>query len=85
MQSYLHSRGAILLHHSLHTQTFQANSRSIDFHLGGGALGNLGIFFAVAYAVIVPTVPWIYPAFIRQEPAAIDNVTVAPIGAESHT
>jgi hypothetical protein len=36
----------------------QANARSIDSHLGGGALGHLGIIVSVAaYAIVAPTHP----------------------------
>jgi hypothetical protein len=34
----------------------QANARAIDTHLGGGALGHLGLFVSdAAYAIIAPT------------------------------
>jgi hypothetical protein len=34
----------------------QANARAIDTHLGGGALGHLGLIFSDAsYAMVAPT------------------------------
>jgi hypothetical protein len=44
--------------HAIH-KLLQANSRSIDSHLGGGALGHLGLIVSVAaYVIVAPAHPW---------------------------
>jgi hypothetical protein len=48
-------------YHTVHAirKLLQENSRSIDSHLGGGALGHLGLIVSVAaYAIVAPAPPW---------------------------
>jgi hypothetical protein len=67
----------------------QANSRAIDTHLGGGALGHLGLIISDAsYATIAPKTDgeptlWITPQAPGRAPAATDG-TVAQISAARH-
>jgi hypothetical protein len=67
----------------------QASSRAIDTHLGGGALGHLGIIISDAsYSQIAPTTNkeptlWVTPPAPGQEPAATDG-TAAQISAARH-
>jgi hypothetical protein len=67
----------------------QANTRSIDTHLGGGTLGHLGFVISDAYyAMIAPSTAyeptiWITPQSPGQAPAATDG-TAAQISATHH-
>jgi hypothetical protein len=70
--------------HSIH-KLLQANARSIDAHLGGGALGHLGIIVSVAlYAIVAPTHPWINPVAPGRAPTEITGGTAAQLSAERH-
>jgi hypothetical protein len=67
----------------------QANSRSIDTHLGGGTLGHLGLIISdVSYAMIDPptaeeTTLWVTPNAPGRAPATTDG-TAAQISAARH-
>jgi hypothetical protein len=67
----------------------QANSRAIDTHLGGGALGHLGLIISDAsYDTIAPKTDgeptlWITPQAPRRAPATTDG-TSAQISAAYH-
>jgi hypothetical protein len=68
---------------------FQANSRAIDTHLGGGTLGHLGLIISDAsYAMIAPTTEagptlWKTPQAPGRAPANTDG-TAAQISAARH-
>jgi hypothetical protein len=68
----------------------QANARAIDTHLGGGALGHLGIIVSDAsYAMIVPEIEagptlWERPSPPGRAPVNTDG-TAAQISAARHT
>jgi hypothetical protein len=68
---------------------FQANSRAIDTHLGGGTLGHLGLIISDAsYAMIAPTTNedptiWVTPNAPGRAPATMDG-TSAQISAARH-
>jgi hypothetical protein len=68
----------------------QANARAIDTHLGGGALGHLGLIVSDAsYAMVAPGTEagptiWISPTSPGQEPVNTDG-TVAQISAARHS
>jgi hypothetical protein len=68
----------------------QANARAIDTHLGGGALGHLGLIVSDAsYAMVAPTTPagptlWLNPTAPGRAPENMDQGTVAPISASRH-
>jgi hypothetical protein len=67
----------------------QANSRTIDTHLGGGTLGHLGLIISdVSYAMISPTTEagptlWTTPQAPGRAPANMDG-TAAQISAARH-
>jgi hypothetical protein len=74
-------------YHTIHSirKLLQANSRSIDSHLGGGALGHLGIIVSVAaYTIVAPTHPWINPVAPGRAPTEITGGTAAQLSAERH-
>jgi predicted membrane-bound mannosyltransferase len=63
----------------------QANARAIDTHLGGGALGHLGIIVYVAvYAIVAPLHPLENPAAPGRRPEVIAADTAAQISAAMH-
>jgi hypothetical protein len=68
----------------------QANAQAIDTHLGGGALGHLGLIISYAsYAMVYPTTEagpnlWISPTALGQAPENTDG-TVAQISAARHS
>jgi hypothetical protein len=68
---------------------FQANSRAIDTHLGGGTLGHLGLIISDAsYAMIDPIMEdkptlWITPQAPGRAPATMDG-TSAKISTTHH-
>jgi hypothetical protein len=70
-------------------KSIQANSRAIDTHLGGGAMGHLGLKVSDAsYAMISPAIDafptlWVSPIAPGQAPANTDG-TAAQISAERH-
>jgi hypothetical protein len=74
---------------TIHTtrKFLQANSRSIDTHLGGGTLGHLGLIISDAsYAMIAPTtdaVPtlWTTPQAPERAPANTDGAAAQIIAA----
>jgi hypothetical protein len=65
----------------------QANARAIDTHVGGGALGHLGLIFSdAAYAIVALTgkhgpLIWVNPTAPGRAPAVIDQDTVAHLSA----
>jgi hypothetical protein len=67
----------------------QANSRSIDTHLGGGTLGHLGLIISDAsYSSIAPPTAeaptfWITPNALGRAPATTDG-TAAQLSAARH-
>jgi hypothetical protein len=67
----------------------QANSRASDTHLGGGALGHLGLIVSDAsYAMIYPATDagptlWVSPTFPGRAPANTDG-TAAQISTAGH-
>jgi hypothetical protein len=69
----------------------QANARGIDTHLGGGALGHLGLIVSDAvYAISVPTgangpILWTNPTAPGRAPALLDQGTVAQLSAVRHS
>jgi hypothetical protein len=70
-------------------KSIQANSRSIDTHLGGGTLGHLGLIISDAsYTMISPATDagptlWISPTAPGWAPANTDG-TAAQISAARH-
>jgi hypothetical protein len=64
----------------------RANARSIDTHLGGGALGHLGVIISnAAYDMVSPLTAWENPEFPGRAPAAIDGGgTAAQISVKKH-
>jgi hypothetical protein len=74
-------------YHTIHVirKLLQANARSIDYHLGGGALGRLGLIFSVeAYAIVAPAHPWINPEAPGRAPTEIDGGTASQLSSERH-
>jgi hypothetical protein len=66
-------------------RALQANAGAIVTHLGGVALGHLGIIVSVAtYAVVAPSHPWANPAAPRWGPEVIAADTAAHISAARH-
>jgi hypothetical protein len=69
----------------------QANARAVDTHLGGGALGHLGLIVSdAAYAIVAPTgkhvpIVWVKPTSPWRAPAVIDQVTAAQLSAARHS
>jgi hypothetical protein len=67
----------------------QANARAIDTHLGGGALGHLGLIVSdVSYAMVAPATEagptlWLNPTAPGRAPEDTDD-TAAQIGAARH-
>jgi hypothetical protein len=68
----------------------QANARAIDTHLGGGALGHLGLIVSDAsYTMVVPETAsgptlWVNPTAPGREPVNTDSTT-AQISAARHS
>jgi hypothetical protein len=68
----------------------QANAREIDTHLGGGAVGHLGlILYYETYAIIAPAgengiILWTNPTAPGRAPAVLDQGTVAHPSAVRH-
>jgi hypothetical protein len=68
----------------------QTNAREIDTHLGGGALGHLGLIVSDAsYAMVAPDTEadptlWVNPTAPRRTPVNTD-VTAAQISAARHS
>jgi hypothetical protein len=68
-----------------------ANARAIDTHLGGGALGHLGLIVSnTAYAIIAPTgengpMIWTNPTAPGQATAVLDQGTAAQLSAVRHS
>jgi hypothetical protein len=70
--------------HSIH-KLLQVNAHSIDSHLGGGAIGHLGLIVSVAaYAIVAPTHPWVNPVAPGRAPTEIAGGTAAQLSAERH-
>jgi hypothetical protein len=69
----------------------QANARAIGTHLGGGALGQLGIIVSeAAYSVVLPTgengpIQWVNPKAPGRAPAVIDQDTAAQLSASRNS
>jgi hypothetical protein len=73
---------------TIHTiwKLLQANVRAIDTHLGGGALGHLGINVSEsAYIIVAPIHPWVNPEATGWTPTVIDAGTAAQLSAARHT
>jgi hypothetical protein len=63
----------------------RANSRPIESHLGGGALGHLGIIVSIAtYAHISTAHPWENPESPGGAPKESDRDNAAQLLAEHH-
>jgi hypothetical protein len=74
-------------YHTIHDirKLLKANAGSIDSHLGGGALGHLGLIVSVAaYAIVAPAHPWINPVAPGRAPTEIAGGTAAQLSAERH-
>jgi hypothetical protein len=74
-------------YHTIHAirKLLQANARSIDSHLGGGALGHLGLIISVAaYAIVAPAHSWTNPESPGRAPTEIEGGTAAQLSAELH-
>jgi hypothetical protein len=79
-------------YHTIHAirMLLQANARAIDTHLGGGALGHMGLIVSDAsYAMVAPeieagTTLWISPTAPGRAPSNTDG-TVAQISAAIHS
>jgi hypothetical protein len=70
-------------YHTIHNvrKLLQANARSIDTHLAGGALGHLGIIVSAnAYALVAATTPWANPANPGRTPTVVTG-TAAELAA----
>jgi hypothetical protein len=74
-------------YHTIHSicNFISANSRSIETHLGGGALGHLGIILSIAaYVIITPENPWENPEAPGRGLEEIGGGTAAQLAAERH-
>jgi hypothetical protein len=74
-------------YHTIHAirKLLQANARSIDSNLGGGALGHLSLIVSVAvYAIVAPAHPWTNPESPGRAPTEIEGGTAAQLSAERH-
>jgi hypothetical protein len=77
-----YSTGGGADYHTIHSirKLLRANSWSIAYHLGGGALGHLGIIVLTAtYATIAPAHPWENPESPGGAPNEIDWSTAAQL------
>jgi hypothetical protein len=69
----------------------QANARDINTHLGGGALGHLGLIVSdAAYSIIAPTgengpILWTNPTAPGRAPEVLDQGTAAQLCAVRHS
>jgi hypothetical protein len=69
----------------------QANAQAIETHLGGGALGHLGlIVYDAAYARVEQTdahgpITWVNPTYPGREQAVIDQGTAAQLSTVRHS
>jgi hypothetical protein len=69
----------------------QANARAIGTHLGGGALGHLGIIVSeAAYTIVAPTgengpILWVNPTSLGRAPAVIHQGMAAQLSAARHS
>jgi hypothetical protein len=74
-------------YHTIHSirKLLRANARSIESHLGGGALGHLGIIvFIATYENIAPAHPWVNSESLGGAPTEIVGGNVAALLAERH-
>jgi hypothetical protein len=74
-------------YHTIHSirKLLRANARSIESHLGGGALGHLGINVSITtYATVAPAHPWVNPESPGGASNEIAGGTAAVLIAESH-
>jgi hypothetical protein len=68
-----------------------SNTRVIDRHLGGGALGQLGLIFSdAAYDIIAPTgdngpILWTNPTSQGRAPVVLDQGTASQLIAVRHS
>jgi hypothetical protein len=68
----------------------QANARAIGTHLGGGALGHLGLILSDAsYAMIASATPagptlWVDPTAPGRAPENMDQETAAQLSVARH-
>jgi hypothetical protein len=61
-----YSTGGGADYHTIHSisKLLRANARSIEYHLGGGALSHLSIIVLIAtFATVAPAHPWENPEF----------------------
>jgi hypothetical protein len=74
-------------YHTIHSirKLLRANAQSIESHLGGSALGHLGIILSIAtYATVAPAHPWVNPESPGGVPNEIVGGTAAALIAEHH-
>jgi hypothetical protein len=74
-------------YHTIHSiiKLLRANERSVKSHLGGGALGHLGIIVSITtYATVAPAHPWVNPESLGGAPDEIVGGTAAVILAERY-
>jgi hypothetical protein len=74
-------------YHTIHSirKLLRADARSIETHLGGGALGHLGIIVSIAaYAIVAPAHPWVNPRAQGRGPTEIDEGMAAQLAVEWH-
>jgi hypothetical protein len=88
--SYQHSRVSQTTKQSTLWKLFQSNARAIDTHLGGAALGHLGLIVSYApYAMVSPATEagptlWVNPTAPGRAPENTDS-TEAQISAARHS
>jgi hypothetical protein len=74
-------------YHIIHSirKLLSENARSIKYHLGGGAIGHLGIIVSIAtYATVTPAHPWVNLELPGGAPNEIIGGTAAVVLAECH-
>jgi hypothetical protein len=74
-------------YHTIHSirKLLRANARSIESHLGGGALSHLGIIVSIAtHTTVAPAHPWVNPESLGGAPNEIYGGTAAALLAERH-
>jgi hypothetical protein len=73
--------------HTIHSirKLLRANARSIETHLGGGAIGHLWFIISIAaYATVLPARPWVNPTAPGRGPTEIDGGKAAQLSVEQH-
>jgi hypothetical protein len=72
-------------------KSLQANARAIDTHLGGGALGHIGLIVSdAAYPIITPTcengpILWTNPTNQGHAPTVLDQGTATHLSTVRHS